>query len=73
VASEPRRRPLLAPGNEAEWARINKEKLDEEAAFAASLSLSERIEFGQKLCDQAFSFLNSVRASGHGLPRDPRA
>ena len=24
MASEPRRRPLLAPGNEEEWARINK-------------------------------------------------
>jgi hypothetical protein len=33
MASESRRRPLLAPGNEEEWARINKEKLEEEAAF----------------------------------------
>lgn len=73
MASEARRRPLLAPGNEEEWARINKEKLEEEAAFAASLSLPERIEFGQKLCDQAFSLFNSVRISGHGPPRDPRA
>jgi hypothetical protein len=73
MASEAKRRPLFAVGNEEEWARINKEKLEEEAAFAASLSLPERLEFGQQLCDQAFSLFNSVRASGHGPPRDPRA
>jgi hypothetical protein len=31
------------------------------------------LEFGQKLCDQAFSFYNAVRASGHGPKRDPRS
>jgi hypothetical protein len=66
-------RPLLAPGNEAEWAKINEEEARQEAEFATSLSISERLEFGQKLCDQAFDFYNAVHASGHGLERDPRA
>lgn len=73
MASEPRRRPLLASGNEAEWSKINREKAEEEAEFAAGLSLTERLEFGQRLCDQAFEVFNSVRAAGHGPDRDPRA
>jgi hypothetical protein len=28
----------------------------EEAEFARALSFPERLEFGQKLCDQAFDF-----------------
>lgn len=67
------KRPLLAPGNEEEWARINAEDERAEAEFAASLSVPERLEFGQRLCDQAFSFYNAVRAAGHGPQRDPRA
>jgi hypothetical protein len=68
-----RTRPLLAPGNEAEWARINREEDRQAAEFAASLSIPERLEFGQRLCDQAFDFFNAVHANGHGLQRDPRA
>jgi hypothetical protein len=68
-----RDRPLLAPGNEAEWARINREEEQEEAEFASRLSIPERLEFGQRLCDHAFEFYNAVRASGHGPQRDPRA
>jgi hypothetical protein len=65
-------RTLLEPGHEAEWARINEEEEHREAEFAATLSIPERLEFGQKLCDQAFTFFNVVRASGHGPQRDPR-
>lgn len=68
-----RTRPLLAPGNEAEWAEINREKERQEAEFALTLSTPERLEFGQKLCDQAFDFYNAVHADGHGPQRDPRA
>ena len=68
-----RQKPLLASGNEAEWAKVNEEEAREEAEFAATLALPERLEFGQKLCDQAFDFYNAVRASGHGPQRDPRA
>lgn len=73
MAAQPKRRPLMAPGNEAEWARINEEKEREEADFAASLSISERLEFGQKLCDQAFDFYNAVHANDRGAGPDPRA
>jgi hypothetical protein len=65
-------KPLLAPGNEAEWAKINSEEERQEAEFAATLTVPERLEFGQRLCDQAFSLLAAVRAAGHGPERDPR-
>jgi hypothetical protein len=68
-----RARPLLAPGNEAEWAVINREEEREEAEFAQALSISERLEFGQKLCDHAFDFYNAVHAGDDGPRRDPRA
>lgn len=65
-------KPLLAPGNEAEWARINSEEARQEAEFAATLSIPERLEFGQRLCDQAFEFYNAVHAGADGPRRDPR-
>jgi hypothetical protein len=68
-----RQKPLLAVGNEAEWARINAEDEREEAEFAASLSIPERLEFGQRLCDQAFEFYNAVHIDDRGHRRDPRA
>jgi hypothetical protein len=68
-----RTRPLLALGNEAEWTRINEEAEREEAEFAVTLTIPDRLEFGQKLCDQAFELFNAVRATGHGPKRDPRA
>jgi hypothetical protein len=46
------------------WAKINREKEREEAEFAR---FPERLEFGQKLCDQAFAFYAPSMA-----PRDPR-
>ena len=68
-----RQKPLLAPGNEAEWAEINREEEIQEAEFAISLSIPERLEFGQKLCDHAFDFYNAVHAGNDGPRRDPRA
>lgn len=65
-------RPLLAPGNEAEWARINEEEAQQDAEYARSLSIPDRLELGQRLCDQAFDFYNAVRAGGNGPRRDPR-
>lgn len=73
MAADAEKRPLLAVGNEAEWARINEEEDRQAAEFAARLSIPERLEFGQHLCDQAFSLFNAVRASGNGPERDPRA
>jgi hypothetical protein len=65
-------KPLLGAGNEAEWALVNAEEERQEAEFAASLTIPERLEFGQRLCDQAFSLLAAVRAAGHGPGGDPR-
>jgi hypothetical protein len=60
---EPRSRPLLAPGNEAEWAEINREKAEYHRRAARALTPTQRIELGQKLSQQAMSLLAaSVRA-----------
>jgi hypothetical protein len=64
-----RTRPLLAPGNEAEWAKINEEEAREEADFAASLSMTERVTYGQKLSQQAVSLLASSVKAGHAPRR----
>jgi hypothetical protein len=72
MATRPER-PLLAPGNEAEWALINAEEERQEAELAMALSVPQRLESGQRLCDQAFSLIAAVRAAGHGPGRDPRA
>jgi hypothetical protein len=42
--AEKRSKPLLAVGNEAEWAEINRVEAEQDAAFAARLSISERLE-----------------------------
>ena len=68
MATRPRTKPLLAPGNEAEWARINAEEARQEAEFAASLSMDERVTFGQKLSQQAVSILVASVKAGH-VPR----
>jgi mannose/cellobiose epimerase-like protein (N-acyl-D-glucosamine 2-epimerase family) len=61
----PRPTSLLEPGHEAEWAEINEEEQRQEAEFAASLSMSERVTFGQKLSQQAVSLLASSVEAGH--------
>lgn len=58
-------KPLLAPGNEAEWAKINEEEARQETEFAASLSMDERVTFGQKLSQQAVSLLVASARAGH--------
>jgi hypothetical protein len=63
------KKPLLAPGNEAEWARINAEEEREEAEFAASLSIPERVAYGQKLSQQAVSLLVASVKAGHAPRR----
>lgn len=72
MTTTPKKGPRPAPGYEAEWAEVNRAEERQEAEFARSLSLTERLEFGQKLCDQAFDFYNAVHAGKHGQRRDPR-
>jgi hypothetical protein len=72
MAATSKKGPRPAPGYEAEWAKINEEEERQEAEFALKLSISERLESGQNLCDQAFAFYNAVHAGKHGQQRDPR-
>ncbi len=69
MATRPRDKPLLAPGNEAEWAKINEEEARQEAEFAASLSMDERVTFGQKLSQQGVSLLVASVKAGHAPRR----
>lgn len=64
-----RKKPLLAPGNEEEWARINEEEEREEAEFAASLSPAQRVAYGQKLSQQGVSLLVASVKAGHAPRR----
>lgn len=57
----------------ADWAKINEEEEREEAESARAMSVSQRLELGQNLCDQGFKLLNAMRRSGHGTKKDPRA
>jgi hypothetical protein len=57
----------------ADWAKINEEEEREEAESARAMSVSQRLELGQNLCDQGFKLLNAMRISGHGTKKDPRA
>jgi len=71
--AKPARKTLLEPGHEEEWAAINAEEERQLAEFAMALSIPERLESGQRLCDQAFEIYNSVNAGDDGPRRDPRA
>jgi mannose/cellobiose epimerase-like protein (N-acyl-D-glucosamine 2-epimerase family) len=67
--ADPHDRVLLAPGHEAEWAKINEEEAREEAEFAASLSMEERVTLGQQLSQQAYSLLVASVKAGHAPER----
>jgi mannose/cellobiose epimerase-like protein (N-acyl-D-glucosamine 2-epimerase family) len=60
---------LLEPGHEAEWAKINEEEARQEAEFAASLSMNERVTLGQNLSQQAVSLLVASVEAGHAPRR----
>ena len=64
-----RQKPLLAPGNEAEWAKINEEEERQAAEFATSLSMAERVAYGQKFSQQAVALLVSSVKAGHAPRR----
>jgi hypothetical protein len=64
----PTDKPLLAPGNEAEWARINREESEQMRASNAALTPAQRLELGQRLSQQAVSLLLASVKAGH-VPR----
>jgi hypothetical protein len=53
--------PLLASGNEAEWAKINEEEARQEAEFAASLSMDERVTRAGRLLAASRIAFHSTR------------
>jgi hypothetical protein len=66
MADQPR--PLLAPGNEAKWAEINRVEAEQLRASNMALSPVERLELGQQLSQQAVSLLSASVRAGH-VPR----
>jgi hypothetical protein len=64
-----RARPLLGPGNEAEWAEINREEAEQLRASNMALTPTQRLEQGQKLSQQAVSLLVSSVKAGHAPRR----
>jgi hypothetical protein len=63
-----RRKPLLAPGNEAVWAKINREEMEQLRASNLALTPTQRLEQGQKLSQQAVSLLAASVKAGN-VPR----
>lgn len=61
--------PLLATGNEAEWARINREEAEQLRASNMALTPVQRLEHGQKLSQQAVSLLVASVKAGHAPKR----
>jgi hypothetical protein len=64
-----RMRPLLAPGNEAEWAEINREEAEQLRALNMALTPAQRLAEGQKLSQQAVSLLSASVKAGHAPRR----
>jgi hypothetical protein len=64
MAAQPRKGPLLAPGNEAEWARLNAEKR-EALTPPPGTPIGELLRRGQHLSAQGAKLLRAVeRADG---------
>ena len=61
-------KPLLAPGNEARWARINRSDAERLRASNLALTPTQRLELGQKLSQQAVSLLAASVKAGN-VPR----
>jgi hypothetical protein len=64
-----RARPLLGPGNEAEWAEINREEAEQLRASNMALTPTQRLEQGQRLSQQAVSLLVASIKAGHAPRR----
>jgi hypothetical protein len=65
MAAQPRKRPLLAPGNEAEWAMLNAEKR-RALTPPPDTPIGELLRRGQHLSAQGAKLLRAVeRANGN--------
>lgn len=63
------RKPLLAPGNEAEWSRINRVDAEQLRASNLALTSTQRLELGQELSQQAVSLLAASVKAGNAPRR----
>jgi hypothetical protein len=63
------RKPLLAPGNETEWAEINLDDADQLRASNLALTPIQRLELGQELSQQAVSLLAASVKAGNAPRR----
>jgi hypothetical protein len=63
------RKPLLAPGNEAEWAQINSADAEQLRASNLALTPVQRLELGQRLSQQAVSLLAASVKAGNAPRR----
>jgi hypothetical protein len=63
-----RKGPLLAPGNEAEWAEINRVEAEQTRAMNMALTPAQRLEEGRRLSRQAVSLLVASVEAGN-VPR----
>lgn len=64
MAAQPKKAPLLAPGNDAEWARLNAEKREALTA-PPDMPIGELLRRGQHLSAQGANLLRAVeRANG---------
>lgn len=57
--------PLLGPGHEAEWAKINAEEAAQLRASNMALTPAQRLTVGQQLSEQAVSLLAASVRAGH--------
>jgi hypothetical protein len=65
MAATPKKHPLLAPGNEAEWAELNAEKR-KALTPPPDTPIGELLRRGQHLSAQGAKLLRAVeRADGH--------
>jgi hypothetical protein len=62
------RKPLLGPGNEGKWAKINRADAEQLRASNMALTPTQRLELGQKLSQQAVSLLAASVKAGN-VPR----
>jgi len=68
MAAQPKKRPLMAPGNEAEWTRINEEKR-EALTPPPGTPIGVLLRRGQHLSAQGAKLLRAVeRADGDSRP-----
>lgn len=68
MAAQPKRRPLVSPGNDAEWARLNAEKR-KALTPPSDTPIGELLRRGQHLSAQGAKLLRAVeRADGHRRP-----